>query len=465
MQPHKIKSASVSDNNGNPPNAQVSRSLGLAASVFVFVGYIVGASIFILPGNLGGETGPGLFISYLLAVIPAGLAASVLAYAGSVYPVSGSIFVLIKNVLPPYFSALMVIVTVLLFVVGLPLVAFGFADYLSYFLPGYNRQLLAGGIVLLFVVINSRGVDITARVQELLVVAFCSVLLIFSAAGIWNGDGARLTPLLPNGFSPIVATAMTLYFSFSGANIVADIAGEIKNPGRNIPLTLLIGTLLILTLYLAVALALMMNAPWNDLGGSAAIAKAAAVFLPPWLVTLIAVGALTAAATSINGPILGASRNLLAFAREGLLPKFFARVNAHTHVPVRGVYLCGALVLLGVTIGTRIEHYADMTVIAFMTIYILLGYAAYRLPRVFPDVHQKSNFKYPPALHNILTLGTSVISAGILLLYVWKSWQMLVGFLVWVVLGSIVFLIRQYKGVRKSKSSLTNFAEQSNVKR
>jgi hypothetical protein len=142
----------------NPSAPAVSRRLGLAASILVFVGYIVGASIFILPGTLGGTTGPGLFVSYILAAIPAAFSAAVLAYVGSAYPVSGSIFVVIKQTLPPYFSALMVMAYLMLLLTALPLVAYGFADYIIYFWSGGNRQTLAAGIVLFFALVNSRGV-------------------------------------------------------------------------------------------------------------------------------------------------------------------------------------------------------------------------------------------------------------------------------------------------------------------
>jgi APA family basic amino acid/polyamine antiporter len=421
----------------------VSRRLGLAASILVFLGYIVGASIFILPGTLGGTTGPGLVVSYILAAIPAAFSAAVLAYVGSAYPVSGSIFVVIKQTLPPYFSALMVMAYLMLVLTSLPLVAYGFADYIIYFWSDGSRQTLATGIVLFFVLVNSRGIDITASVQEFLVVVFCLVLLIFCVGGIWNGDADNLTPVFPRGFSPVVAAAMTLYFSFSGSNVVAEIAGEIKDPGRNIPLTLLIGTLLILGLYLAIPIALMMNQPWDKLGGSAAIATVAAKFLPPWLVTCIAVGALTAAATSINGPILGASRNVLAFSREGFLPRYFSNVNAKTRVPARGVFFVGVLIMLGVTVGKKIEDYADMAVISFMVIGVMQGYAAYRLPRIHPDVHQASEFKYSPLLHDLLTLGSIVIAVGILVLYIWKGWEMLAIFLAWVAAGSIFYVVRR----------------------
>jgi amino acid transporter len=134
---------------------------------------------------------------------------------------------------------------------------------------------------------------------------------------------------------------------------------------------------------------------------------------------------------------------VLAFSREGFLPRYFSNVNAKTRVPARGVFFVGVLIMLGVTVGKKIEDYADMAVISFMVIGVMQGYAAYRLPRIHPDVHQASEFKYSPLLHDLLTLGSIVIAVGILVLYIWKGWEMLAIFLAWVAAGSIFYVVRR----------------------
>ena len=80
---------------------RLQRKVGLAGAVFLMVGNVVGASIFILPGNLAGIAGPAVFIAYLIAIIPAFFNTLVAAQVGSILPVSASDYVFTSTVLHP----------------------------------------------------------------------------------------------------------------------------------------------------------------------------------------------------------------------------------------------------------------------------------------------------------------------------------------------------------------------------
>jgi len=80
---------------------KLSRTIGLPGAAFLIIGYVVGATIFILPGSLAAEAGPAVYLAYLLAAIPAIFAGFAMAVVGSAMPASGSIYLFIRDLLSP----------------------------------------------------------------------------------------------------------------------------------------------------------------------------------------------------------------------------------------------------------------------------------------------------------------------------------------------------------------------------
>ena len=145
------------------------RTIGLAGTVSTLIGYVIGASIFILPGELAASSGPAIALSYLLAAVPAVFCCFVSAQIGSVFPVSGANYVAVSRVISPFAGFLMVWVLMAALIVGVPLVAYGFADYLAFFLPALNRTLVAAAAVVFFVCINIRGTRVSVWSQSAMV--------------------------------------------------------------------------------------------------------------------------------------------------------------------------------------------------------------------------------------------------------------------------------------------------------
>ncbi|PHZ85103.1 APC family permease [Paremcibacter congregatus] len=436
-------------------DGKLSRTLGLTTSLLVFVGYIVGASIFILPGTLGGSTGPGLFLSYILAAIPAIFSCGVAAFVGSAYPVPGAGFVFASRMFPPIGMATAIWTLVFGVTMGIPLLAFGFADYINYFIPGLNRQLVAGATVIIFTLVNCGRVTLTAMVQGVCVLIFCVGLMIFSIGGIVSGDGKALEPLFPNGLEPVFFAALTAYFSYLGTMVVMEMAGEIKNPSRNIPLTLIIGFSILLLVYTSVPIALMMNLPWDMLGargnGSIAVITASETFLPPGWTNFIAMGALLAAGTSVNGTLLSQSRDVLAASREGLVPRSLGHVNETSHVPIRAVVFLSGLSLLAILYGANIRAYADVVVFGVMYLQAGLGYAAYRYPDRYPEEYAASPLRYPRLVHSFFSLGLMVFSIGIMGMFAYRNINMLLIFLVLLGVVAMIFRLNERREAKQNE--------------
>jgi len=398
------------------PQKTLSRTINLPSAAFLIIGYVVGATIFILPGTLAAVAGPAVYIAYLLAAVPAIFACFVMAVVGSAIPASGSLYLLIRDALSPMLGFLYIWLMVAMAALVTPLVAMGFADYLSHFYAGLDSKIVTISVIVLIIAINYVGMKVASGLQNLMVVGFILALLIFAFGGLPHVDPALMKPLFPLGWSPIVVAATTAYFSYAGIFIIAEVAGEIKTPGRTIPLAIFLSFTVILLLYTLVPLVLSGILNWESIGTvKMAVVTAAQRFLPAWLVTFIAVGALLAAATSVNGIIMGLSRDFYKGAKSGLFPRYFAAIHPLFNTPGRAVLVIGALSLAGAFAGGSIVQYAQIAVMELMIIQIMTGIALLKLPGKMPEVYDASTFKLGKIALRFVCICYIVFSAIFLL--------------------------------------------------
>lgn len=397
--------------------SSVARNIGLGGAVFTLVGYVIGASIFILPGQLAAEAGPGSVIAYLIAGGLAAISCVAGAAIGSAVPVSGAGNVAAARVLGPIYGFMGVWLTLVAVAISIALVGFGLADYLDYFIPGVNKLAVALGSALLFGLLNLTTVRLAVWVQVAMTIGFLVVMYGFGIGGVANARPELLHPILPKGFEPVITASVLAYFSYAGITVITEIGGEIKNPGRTIPLTLLIGFLVVLSSYALVAFAVPALLPWESLKDVAApVARAAEVFVPGWVGGVIAIAALLAAATSINGMLLIHSRDVLAMARARVFPEVLARRSSKTGVPRQAVLLVTSLAVASILVGGTIRQYAMMAVMGVMLLQIVQGLTLLRLPAALPAEWRSAGFRPRIAARWIVAVLLVMVSAAFLYL-------------------------------------------------
>ena len=356
------------------------RHIGLGGAVFTLVGYVIGASIFVLPGQLSAQVGPGLVLSYAVAGGLAVLACLASAHLGGQFPVSGAIYVAIGKAIGPRAAFISMWLLLLAVGVGIPLVAYGMVDYLAYFWPGVPRVLTAVAIVLFFGVINLFPVRQAVLAQTVMTVALLVIIYAFGGAAIPHIEWSRFSPLLPNGVGAMLLAAVAAYFSFLGFMVIADIAEEIKDPDRTIPRALILSFAIVAVAYVLIAVAVPGLLDWRTLGTvPAPVASAAETFLSPAAANFIAVAAILAAATSVHGILLVHSRDVFALARDSVFPESVARLSGGG-IPARAVVLLTALGVLGTLLGRTIFDYAVLSALSIMLIQAMAGYSLLRLP-------------------------------------------------------------------------------------
>jgi amino acid transporter len=244
-------------------------------------------------------------------------------------------------------------------------------------------------------------------------VALLVIVFGFGVAAVSHIQPGRLSPLLPHGLSALLATAVPAYFSFTGFTVIAEIAEEIRDPGRTIPRALALSFAIVTVAYVLIALAVPGLLDWTTLADvPAPVATAAETFLPRAGVGLIAVGAILAAATSIHGMLLVQSRDVFALARDRLFPEALARVQPGSGIPAVAVVLLTVLSLGGVLAGGSILEYAMIAVLGVMVVQALIAVAVMRLPRA----EEPGRFGLGALARRrvgIVLLGVSVLFAGV----------------------------------------------------
>lgn len=358
------------------------RHVGVMGATITLVGLVIGISIFILPGTLAATTGPGVIASYGLASFLTLFVCAVSAQIGCLFPVSGASFIAVGRLVSPFFGFATVWMMFGGACVAIALLGYGFADYLQQLLPGTSRTGAAYGVVLALAALNVVGLKINVIGQTLMVAIFAVALAVFTAAGVANIHPEYLQPFAPNGWWPIFAAAIPAFFSYAGFMVIIDIGGELKDPARTIPRTLALAFFIVLATYLLVSLAVVGTIPWQQLGGIAApVGEAASRILPGWIAFGIAAAAIAAGATSINGLLLGYSRDVLALANVKVFPAVLGEVSSKQGTPVNGVIFLTVLSLLALSLGSGVNELATIIAIALLILQVFLGIAVLAAPR------------------------------------------------------------------------------------
>ena len=243
---------------------KLERSLSLWSVIAIGIGGMLGSGIFVLPGLAAAKTGSSVWLAYLLAgvcVLPAALSKSELATA---MPTSGGTYVYIERVFGPLFGTIAGFGLWLSLLLKSSFALVGFGAYLTV-LTVVPLRPVALAFLVLILGLNIVGVKKVGTVQ-MVVVALSLVglglLLIF---GIPTIDPMNLQPMFTDGTIGLATATAFVFVSYAGVTKVAAIAGEIKNPDRNIPIAMMMALVLVSTLYVSVTFTLAGNIPLDQL--------------------------------------------------------------------------------------------------------------------------------------------------------------------------------------------------------
>ncbi|MBE7211336.1 MAG: amino acid permease, partial [Gluconacetobacter diazotrophicus] len=323
-------------------------SLSLPMAFCVALKQVIGGGVIVLTGTAVALTGSGAVPAYGLACIAILLVSLPYAVLGAAVPESGALYRWPARFIAPAagFAGFWLVLSTH---VGLAAYAATFGDTLHALFPPVPARPAAIAVLLAVLALNLLGTRSSAGIGVLVTVAVALCLLLLAAFGLPRIDPARLRPVLPHGWSGLLSTAALLTWPISGATLVSELAGEMRRPARDVPLSILGATACAALLYALVALVAAGTLPAPGLDRP--LDRVAAAVLAPVPLLLFGLGTgIVSMLGIINAHLLWGSRSITTAAGDGWLPAVLGRAGADG-TPRSALLLLGAIGLVPILSG------------------------------------------------------------------------------------------------------------------
>ena len=435
---------------------KLERTLSLPGAIAVSIGGML-SGIFVLPGLAVGITGSSVWLAFLVAalcILPAVLSKSEL---GTAMPKSGGTYVYIERAFGPLFGTIAGIGLWLSLLLKSAFSLVGLSAYLYVVVnidEAYTKAIALLALLLIFL-LNVFGLKKVEKTQLFIVSVSITSLIVIIVLG-FNSFDTRLTePVFSDGTDGFIAGVAFLYISYAGVTKIAAIAGEIKNPAKNLPLTMIISLFLITTIYCMVALALVGNVEASILATDIKPIHTLFQTIGGDTFGLIAgvVGVLTLMSMANSG-VLASSRFPFAMSKDGLLPGYLAGINPKFMTPASAILTTSTLIALAI-IFLDVVKIAKLAS-AFKVLMFIFNELTVIVLRETNAQWYKPTFKSP--LYPYVQIF-GILSGIVLLAYL--GVMPVVSVLGVVVLGFLIFLVYGSKsersGIAKSYGVLSFF--------
>ena len=432
-------------------NHRLKRTLRLPHVVAVAIGQTIGAGIFVLTGMGLEFTGPSVTLAFVAAAVPTAFLLLVVAMLGSALPTTAGTYMYASRLFSPAGAFVGVWGYLATSLLGaFPLYAIGAAHYLHAVVDVPTIPSALGLLTLLYIV-NLLGISFAAILQGLMVVLLLIALVVFVIMGFPAIEMANFTPFFPGGAGGFAMAASILTFTLVGANAIIELGGEIKNPGKTIPLAFLISFPLVLALYLLVAIVAAGALPWTTTAGQPLTLVAQSFMGRASFNFFVFAGGLLAIVTTLNASLMWGTRSLLGVSADGLLPKKLTAVNRrfgtpHWFLTLIYVVSAAAILLLG---EEHLSLFAVLASIGGIIVFIPLLGAAVRLPKRAPQAYENSPFKLR-GLWLYLSVGAGFFLSLVVLIVLLidlisypAGLAYGVAFILWLIAGALLFLMRK----------------------
>jgi amino acid transporter/nucleotide-binding universal stress UspA family protein len=403
--------------------SSLERNLGFIEAMTLGGGTMIGAGIFILPGLAAEGAGPASSVSFGIAGFVALLAALSLAELATGMPIAGGSYHYVNRALGGLFGSIVGwgMWTGLMFASAFYMIGFG--QYIVVplpFLDGRALIVLIGLVGLAAITgLNYYGTDESSGAQNLMIGAELIVVLAYVAVGVFFIEPGNLAEFAPTGPVGIVATTGTVFVTYLGFEIIATVAGEIEDPGRLIPLTMVLSVVSVTILYVVIMLVSTGVVPYQQLGSSfVPVSDVAAITMGGAIgVAAVTVAAAVAAISSSNSSILAASRVIYAMGRDGLMSDRLNVTHDRFATPHRAIIatggVTGLLVLAGLQVAEIVALLAQVASFSFLVTYALVHVALVVFRRVDPEPYDPE-FKIPGVLYPAVPI-LGVVMAGVVI--------------------------------------------------
>jgi len=413
------------DSNGQPSRNRVVRSteiplrraLNLAQTTFLGVGTAICGTIFAIMGRAVEAAGPSIVITFLIGGLFALFDCFTYAELGSTVPSgAGGAISFVKRAfgesIPTFLAGWFDWVGS---ITDCALGAIVFAFSISYFIRWLEPYALAIIILVVFALINFRGVRTMGMAEFILTAILVSSLSLYMVGSLLSFNIERFQPFFPKGFLPTILMVGYIFPTYAGYETITQLSEEVKTAGKTIPRALFLSLMIITIIFTGTAVATIGGAPLEVYRDSnTPLQDAANYFMGATGVLVVTVGSMIATLSTINGSMAGATRIAYALSRSNLLPPFFKRVHPKYRTPYTSLALT-AIIAIAFVLTRSVDLIVYVIALGYNVTAILVALSLVRLRKTEPHLYRP--FKVPlypfPTIMAILTSIIMILTLSV----------------------------------------------------
>ena len=400
----------------------LARTLGKKELMGIAIGQIIGAGIMSMMGVAIAMTGRSANLAFMLSAVftmctffPSIFITSCIRMRGGMYT---QFAIFAGDKWAGYYSVVYFITNM-----SLAMYALSFAEYALALLPtGGNQKVIALIVGTLFFVLNYFGVDLMAKIQNLLVIVLVISLAMFAVFGLpqvdlaayfSNADGLFLT----DGIGGFLTATAYLGFATGGATVILGVSAECKNPTKDIPFVIIVSTVSVAILYGLVATTASGVLPVPEVANQPLTLVAAEILPKPLYIFFIVGGAMFALATTLNSQIMSCTKPVMQSCEDGWFPQSLASLSKYK-TPWKILIIYYFILVVPILADLNIAQISSIVQILGYLNNLVLTITAMKLPKMFPEAWEKSQFHVPTPVFNtlmIITCAALLVQASFML--------------------------------------------------
>ncbi len=464
------------------PERSLRRTLTAWDLAVMGVAVAVGAGIFSVGATAAANyAGPAVIVSFVIAAVVCGLAIMCYAEFASALPIAGSAYTFSYATMGEAVAWIIGWDLILEMLLGSAVIAKFWGVYLAdaFHLFGVTlpSTVHLGGlrvdwgpllVVALFTALLAVGTRLSSRVNAVFTVLKVAITLFVVVAGFGYVKAANYHPFVPPsqpsptgsvlheslvswiagaapsiyGVSGILGGAALVFFAFIGFDVVATTAEETKDPQRTMPRGMLGGLALTTVLYILVAIVVTGMVPYTKLAASKSPSLTTAFELvgADWAGKVISVGIVLGLTSVLMVLMLGLTRIVFAMSRDGLLPRALSHTSPRFGTPARLQIGTGVVVAV-IAALSKVDLLEEMINIGTLSAFVLVSFGVVVLRRRRPDLPRGFRVPWSP----VLPVLAGVACLWLMLNLTTLTW---LRFLVWLVVGAVVYASYSYRHSR-----------------
>lgn len=381
----------------------------------VTVGGVLGAGILALPAVTAEMAGPASIIAWILMGLFSLPMVIVIGMMSSEQPDSGGMAAYAQKAFGKFFGQVSGILVLGAMIFGMPITALIGANYIGsvFSLTSMQVYIVAGALILLAVFLNYMGVELSGKVQVIVVSIILMILVFTVASSLPQVKISAFKPFAPNGYAEIGKAMNLLFFAFMGWEMVAHLSEEFYDAKKDIPRSLGIGFIIINLVYLSIAFVTIGSNVYKTSNSASAMVYLISNTWGSSAGNVIAVLGLIICYCAVHTYIAGISRLVYAEAREGNFPEIFGTLHHKYQSPcialISFVPLFILILSLSYIFSWELKIFISIPSTTFLMVYIISMIACIKV--------LKSRFGKIMALISSVLCTVIFIFSGKIILY------------------------------------------------